>query len=72
MKEKKTPDQAWENTEKEFWTFEELAEALDKNPKTFKAHFKHMQEKLREQGIIVTKYGYGSKARYTIDFGYED
>lgn len=66
------PQQVWDNSDKEFWSFEELAEALEKNPSTLKAHFKYIQQRLREQGIIVTKYGRGAKARYTIDFGYED
>ena len=51
----------WEDPYKDFWTFEELAEALEKNPKTFKVHFKQEQANLKKQGILITKYGRGDK-----------
>ena len=61
----------WERPDKEFWTIDELAEALQRSPNSFKKHFKHQQEMLKEQGIVITKYGRGINARYTVDFGYE-
>ena len=62
----------WDDSELEFWTIEELAEALGRSPKTFKAHFKEAQAKLKEKGIIITKYGRGANARYTLNYGYEE
>ena len=62
----------WDDPYKDFWTFDELAEALEKNPRTFKAHFKQEQTNLRKQGILITKYGRGDKARYTLEYKYDD
>ena len=62
----------WDDPYKEFWTIEELADALGKSCNSLKAHFKQQQQYLKEHGIIITKYGRGQNARYTLDYGYDE
>lgn len=49
-------------------SLDEVCEQLGKNRNTILKNYKRTRENLKKKGILLTRYGSGEKAVYTIEY----